>query len=172
MQGASTPDTFLKSSFYEQLVEHAFVSELLQEAFFGHGQTVEVLRSEIDASGYDMALECNGVLRHVQLKTSLPSSRVSGQKVHVALAYKPGGCVVWILRHEDPATKRMRLTYRFFGGDPGNPLPSLRGFRVAVHTKTDASGTKKERPAIRVVPRGSFKPVATTAELVQLLFGL
>jgi hypothetical protein len=32
---------YLKSNFYEQLVEHAFISELLQEAWFRYGHTVE-----------------------------------------------------------------------------------------------------------------------------------
>ena len=31
---------------------------------------IEVLRAEIDASGYDLVLECNGVLRYVQFKSS------------------------------------------------------------------------------------------------------
>jgi len=48
---------YLKSNFFEQLVEHAFISELLQEAWFRYGKTVEVLRSEIDTSGYDLLLE-------------------------------------------------------------------------------------------------------------------
>jgi hypothetical protein len=43
---------YLKSNFYEQLVEHAFISELLQEAWFRYGKTVEVLRLE----GYGVRL--------------------------------------------------------------------------------------------------------------------
>ena len=63
-------DTYRKSSFYEQLVEHVFISEVLQEVYFRFKKTVEVLQSEIDASGYDIVLECNGILRHIQLKTT------------------------------------------------------------------------------------------------------
>lgn len=164
--------TSLLSSFYEQLVEHAFVSEVLQECFYTHGRTVEVLRSEVDASGYDLVLDGNGIMRHVQLKTSKPESRTAVQKVHTALAEKPSGCVVWIIRHEDPETHRMRLSYRFFGGEAGKPLPSLAKFKAAKHTKGDASGKKKKRPAIRVVPKGKFRVVETTGELVEVLFGL
>ena len=47
----SSEDTSHKSSFYEQLVEHVFISELLQEVLYRFGRTVEVLRSEVDASG-------------------------------------------------------------------------------------------------------------------------
>ncbi len=34
--------TSLMSSFYEQLVEHVFISEVLQEAWYGFGLAVEV----------------------------------------------------------------------------------------------------------------------------------
>ncbi|MDP3849819.1 MAG: hypothetical protein Q8Q59_04890 [Luteolibacter sp.] len=165
-------DTFRKSTFFEQLTEHVFISEILQESYYGNGMTVEVLRSEIDASGYDLVLECNGVMRHVQLKTSGTAGRTAVQKVHTALAVKPSGCVVWIIRDEDPETRRMRLSYRFFGGLPGEPLPSLAGFKVAKHSKGNAAGEKKERPAIRVIPKSKFRAIESTRELVQVLFGI
>ena len=87
---------YLKSNFFEQLVEHVFISELLQEAWFRYGNTVEVLRSEIDTSGYDLLLECNNVIRHVELKTSGTEARRSFQNINMALAQKPSGCVVWL----------------------------------------------------------------------------
>jgi len=163
---------FLKSSFYEQLVEHVFVAELLQEAWFRYKQNVEVLRSEVDNSGYDLLLECNQVLRHVQLKTSSADSKTAVQKVNGVLAEKPSGCVVWLVREEDEATCRMRLKYRFFGNAPNERLPSLERFRVAKHTKGDAQGIKKLRPAIRVVPKSEFGEVAGIGELLDKLFGL
>src|SRR5262249_25376016 len=136
------------------------------------GATVEVLRSEVDASGYDVVFECNGRLRHVQLKTSKPDAKASGQKVNVALAAKPSGCIVWIVRHEDRQAGRMRVASLFFGGEAGQPLPSLDGFKVAKHTKGNSEGVKKERLAIRVVPKSRFTVVGTTRELVRKLFGL
>jgi hypothetical protein len=45
---------FLKSAFIEWLVEHVFISEVLQEAWYSYGRTIEVLRSEVDSSGYDI----------------------------------------------------------------------------------------------------------------------
>ena len=50
------------------MLEHVFVSELLQEAWFRYGMTIEVLHSEVDSAGYDIVLEFGGVIRHVQLK--------------------------------------------------------------------------------------------------------
>ena len=165
-------DASLKSTFYEQLVEHVFISEVLQEACYYYGKTVEVLRSEVDASGYDVVFECNGVLRHVQLKTSRHDSKTARQKVNRALESKPSGCVVWIVRTEDLKNCRASLSYMFFGGESRMPLPSLEGFKVATHTKGNAEGVKKERAAIRVIPKARFTPIATTRELVAVLFGL
>jgi hypothetical protein len=160
------------SSFYEQLVEHVFVSELLQELWFRHELAAEVLRSEIDASGYDLALECNGILRHVQLKTSGVGAKASYQKVNVALASKPCGCVIWLIRHEDPEHARIRLSYLFFGASPGQCLPDISGFKIAKHSRANAQGFKAERPAIRQVPKSQFRAVSSTSELVELLFGV
>jgi hypothetical protein len=167
------PETaYLKSSFHEPLVEHVFISELLQEAWYTFGMTTEVLRSEVDASGYGVVLECNGTLRHVQLKTSKPSGKTSGQKVNFALAAKPSGCIVWILRHEDTESRRRPLSYRFFGGEAGQPLPALDGFKVAQHTKGNRHGLKTERPAIRTVPKSHFVKIPTTRALLEMLFDL
>lgn len=176
---------YLQSTFYEQLVEHAFVAELLQEAWFGHKQVIEVLRSEIDASGFDLVLECNDITRHVQLKTSGLGATTAYQKVSLKLGEKRGGCVIWIVRDETCAASkhRVELSYRFFGTpaseaklDVSNPI-----FKIAKHTKGDATGTKKERPGIRLVPKSAFFPMKTagskkstmhSGELLYWLFGV
>ncbi len=164
--------TSRKSSFYEQLTEHVFISEILQEANYRFGLTVEVLRSEVDASGYDVVFECNGILRHVQLKTSKVGGKTVRQKVNIALALKPSGCVVWIVRDENPMNFRMTLSYLFFGDSPGKPLPSIASYPIGKHTKGNKDGLKAERPSIRIVPIRAFEKVATTTELVTRLFGL
>ena len=171
MNHNSVDQVSVKSNFYEQLAEHVFISELLQEAFFRFGKTVEVLRSEIDSSGYDIVLECNGVIRHVQLKTSLMNATTSIQKINVALAEKPSGCVIWLKRELDNENIRIKLRYLFFGNLPGSQLPSLEGFKVAKHTKANAEGIKLERPAIREVPRRCFTELKNTEELLLTLFG-
>ncbi|HSI34924.1 MAG: hypothetical protein ACAI43_24220 [Phycisphaerae bacterium] len=163
--------TYLRSSFFEKLVEHVFISEVLQEAWYRFGEVVEVLRSEVDSSGFDVVFECNGVVRHVQLKTSRPGAKAASQKVNVALAAKPSGCVVWMMREEPKGACRMTLSFRFYGGAVGEGLPALGGFKVAKHAKGNAQGKKSERPNVRVVPKSAFRRVETTAELVALLFG-
>ncbi len=162
---------YLRSSFYEKLVEHVFIAEVLQEAWFGLNNPIEVLRAEVDASGYDLVLDCKGVIRHVQLKTSATNQR-KPQKVNIALAEKPSGCIVWIIRNENRSTHRMYLTYRFFGGEPKERLPELAGFRTAKHSKGDGQGTKAERPSIRVVPGSRFSEEISIRELLHRLFDL
>jgi hypothetical protein len=164
--------SYLKSNFYEQLVEHAFISELLQEAWFRYGKTVEVLRSEIDSSGYDLLLECNGVIRHVQLKNSIAGAKTAYQKINIALAEKPSGCVVWLMREEDESNNRVNLKYHYFGDAPGKPLPSLEAFKIAKHTKGNAQGVKKERPLIRQVPKSKFIELSGINDLLGKLLGL
>lgn len=165
-------ETSLESSFYEQMAEHVFVSEVLQEAWYGFGRKVAVLRPEVDNEGYDLVLECHGKVRHIQLKTSKINAKRAYQNVNIALANKPSGCIVWMLRHESETTHRMTLTYRFFGDAAGKPLPSLHGFATAKHPRGNSEGVKKERPAIRRVPKGAFSQVENTRALLLRLFGL
>ena len=167
-----TLDPSLHSSFYEQMVEHVFLAEVMQEACYRFGKRVAVLRPEVDNEGYDLVLECNGFLRHVQLKTSTAHATTRDQGVNITLGEKPSGCVIWMFRQEDGEYCRMTLSYLFFGNAPGERLPSLDDFRVGKHTKGNAQGVKTERPAIRRVPKGEFRSYENTRTLLAPLFGL
>jgi hypothetical protein len=153
------------STFFEQMIGHVFIAELLQEAWYGFHERVEVLKAEVDSYGYDVVLECNGRLRYTQLKAGLSAGEVT---VNVGLANKPGGCVVWIFREENRTTRRMKLRYLFFGGRGRKRLPSLGDMDFGRHTR----GAKNERPNIRVIKKGHFVPIKDTRELVKMLFGL
>ena len=176
---------YLQSTFYEQLVEHIFVAELLQEAWYGHREVVEVLRAEIDVSGFDIVLECRGITRHVQLKTSGTKATTQYQKVSLKLGEKRGGCVVWIVRDEKTfaAEHRVKLGYRFFGVPASEAKPDIANniYKVAKHTKGNSKGEKKERSGIRMVPKSAFVPAKSasnvegtmdTSALLYHLFGM
>ena len=167
-----TTERSLHSTFYENMTEHVFLSELIQETWFGFNKKVEVLRSEVDDSGYDLALECNGKLRHIRLKTSSADAQTARQTINAALAKKPSGCVVWILRDEDRSNRRMSFSYRFFGDKPGKPLPSMKAFPKGKHAKGDAKRRKGERSNTRVLAKGRFKKVRNIGHLLELLFDL
>lgn len=157
-----------ESVYREQLLEHLLVAELLKHAWLNEGANLEVSKPEIDRAGYDLLLEANGIIRHVQLKTSAHSARTKVQKIHVNLLEKPSGCVIWTIF--DPGTLELG-PFLFFGATPGTPLPSISDFRIAKHTKGNAKGEKTLRVNIRVVPRGKFAVIPTIRELYSQLFG-
>ena len=93
----------LHSSTREEYVEYILLAELCSFGW-SRDRFVEVARTQTDAQGYDLMLACDGVIRHVQLKASKAGGRTATQNVNVALADKPGGCVVWIV--VEPETLR------------------------------------------------------------------
>lgn len=158
----------IQSVYRERLLEHLLVGELLKHSWLKHGASLEVSQPAVDRSGYDIVLEAHGITRHVQLKASSGTAKTAVQKIHVGLAAKPSGCVVWI----QFAADTLQLgPFRFFGGDPGSPLPPLDGFQVAKHTKANSKGEKLERPNIRVVPRARFIQLNDIGSLYAALFG-
>jgi hypothetical protein len=158
---------FLKSSFREKLIEHLFIGELLKLSWLEGSCSLEVAKPEVDNQGYDIILEENEVIRHIQLKAAHLGARAARQKIHIALGGKPSGCVVWIYFNEDTLELGPFL---FFGGAAGQPLPNLDEMRVAKHTKANAEGVKAERPEIRVVPKGQFTKIETIEQVYAQLF--
>jgi hypothetical protein len=156
------------SSFREKLVEHLFIGELLTLSWKNGDCSLEVASPEVDNSGYDIIAELNGVVRHIQLKASYVGGKTSRQKVHTKLATKPSGCIVWVYFCESTLELGPFL---FFGGCPGNPLPSLDGMKVAKHTKGDQEGFKAERPKIREINKGQFTSYKTIEQVHEALFG-
>lgn len=150
-------------------MEYALLSELLQDGWLRRNQPVDVLRADVDSAGYDLMLECQGGIRHVQLKSSVVGGKTREQKVHSAPARQRAGCVIWVVL-EPGGQHRLRLTYLVFGGTPGKSLGDLSAYPVARHTKGNVQGVKAERHAIQVVPVSAFTPLATTAELSDWLF--
>ncbi|RKT44879.1 hypothetical protein [Thiocapsa rosea] len=128
---------------------------------------MEIAKPEVDSQGYDVIAEENGVVRHIQLKAAKVGATTPSQKIHVGLASKPSGCVVWV--YFDETTLRLG-PFLFFGSAPGDPLPSIEKLKIAKHTKANAEGRKTERPAIRIVTKGDFETYGTIDELYHALF--
>lgn len=155
------------SSYREKLIEHLFVGELLKLSWLDHNCELEIANPEVDNSGYDIIAECYGVLRHIQLKAAHLSSSTTQQKVHIKLADKPSGCMVWIIFDEDTLNFDHFL---FYGDKAGEPMPSIDSLKVAKHTKGNKDGLKAERPNIRVINKGQFVRLNTINELFDVLF--
>jgi len=152
----STPDVGRRliettsPQFRENLLEHVFIAEVLQECAVVRGQNVAVLRAEVDEDGYDLVLEMDGVLRHVQLKSRYDGDKASHKAfdgLNPKLGGRIGGCVVvmlWLVKDG-----RIKLAYRWWGSGPGeaaDPIPEHMTF-------------------------GQMKIVNTTADLATRLFG-
>lgn len=168
MTSLTTTQHYEHSSYREKLIEHLFVGELLKHSWLKDGCSLEVAKPEVDNAGYDIIAEAHGIVRHIQLKTSVIGGSTASQKVHVKLSDKPSGCVLWIYFDE----KTLLLgPFLYFGAEPGEPLPSLSGFSVAKHTKGNKDGVKAERPAIRVIPKRQFQVLASVEGVYKQLFG-
>jgi len=151
----------------EKVIEHTFLAELSRSLLLDLAMPFEVLRSEFDAFGYDVVIEANRLLRHIQLKATAATGSRAHVDVQVALADKPGGCVVWVF--VDPATLLLG-PFLWFGGKPGFPLPPL-GDRAVRHSRGDSDGTKKVRAGLRRLPKGSFTRFNTMRDLAMAMFG-
>lgn len=156
------------SSYRERLLEHLFIGELLKLSWTSGDCSLEISKPEVDRSGYDLIAEANGIIRHIQLKTTFVGSSTKSQKVHISLVGKPSGCVVLI--HFDKESLELG-PYLYFGGSPGEPLSSLANHKVAKHTKGNALGIKAERPNIRTIPNSAFVRIDTIEQLYVRLFG-
>jgi hypothetical protein len=155
------------SSLREQALGHIFLGQLLVHMWRNGGRDIEVLKSEVDRAGYDVVLESNGIIRHVQLKSSFRGSKVREVDVSTKLLRKPGGCILWL---EFDRESLALEGYYWFGGMAGTALPDL-GCRVARHSKGNSVGEKTERPIHRVVTRGRFEALDDIGQVIQKLFG-
>ena len=153
------------ASLRASIIDHLFLGELLRCLWAQGFRAIELLRAEVDAAGYDILIECNGIARHIQLKSSYDGARTNRVPINAALASKPCGCVVWI--KFDPVTMRLG-PYLWLGDIPGKPI--ALGDRLARHSRGPA-GAKGVRPNIRVVQRTSFVVLDRMEDLATKLFG-
>jgi hypothetical protein len=98
---------------------------------------LEVLKPQVDDGGYDLVLDANGIVRHVQLKACFRGSTVTKVNVNALLRKKPSSCVVFVWF--DAATLDLG-PFAFYGAAPGEPLPDLSSMKVGRHTKANAQG--------------------------------
>jgi hypothetical protein len=158
---------YRSSSHREKVVEHVFLGELLRHLWVAKIPGVQVLKPEVDASGYDLVLSLGKVIRHVQLKTMMKGGKARQQPVHDSLALQPSGCVVWIVLKEDLGFDH----FLWYGESPGRSLTGLLKCKFAKQARANAKGQKALKKNTRKVPKSAFKPVPDMAGLVEKLFG-
>lgn len=154
------------STLRERIVEHVFVGQALRALWCRGVVDAEVLRSEFDAHGYDLVMGRGPIVRHIQFKTGT-SAKPGDVSVSTALAGKPSGCVLWIR-----VTPRLDMgPFFWFGGAPGEPLPSLDAYespRRATHNK---AGERPVRRNHRLIPGRDFQRVDDLDQVLEALFG-
>ena len=158
----------LSSSYREILIEHLLVGEIMRLLWLQGITQFEVLKPQVDDSGYDLVIEANGILRHIQLKSSFDKASTGKVKVNLKLALKPSACVIWI--RFDPNTIKLG-PFLWFGGTPGDKIPDITKLKVAKHTRANAQGVKQERPSQRSIPISRVEKINDYDTLVTKLFG-
>jgi hypothetical protein len=128
---------------------------------------VEILKPEVDCSGYDVVLVKGDLVRHVQLKASIKGGRAAAQNINASLALQGSGCVIWIVVD----TELKFDSYLWLGGLPGRRLPSLAGYPAAKHARGNADGIKADRVNTKKIPKRAFTQVASLPALAVRLFG-
>jgi hypothetical protein len=104
------------SRYVENIIEHAFLSEVLQHCWFIRKHYVEVIRPEVDGAGYDVVLEANNRIRHIQLRAIAAGGAGRPRKPILArLRDHPDPCVIRISWSVNPKTCRIVLRYRYSG---------------------------------------------------------
>jgi hypothetical protein len=144
------------SRHIENIIEHAFLSELLEHCWFTQHRRVEVIRPDVDSGGYDLVLEVAPRIRHVQLKSR--HQRASGAKVlelYGRLRDHLDPCAIWIVWEWDTSTRRVRLSYRY---SPHSNWPA-----------PEPDPEPGEPPKIRLTS-SHFLPKVEIAQLAEQLF--
>jgi len=156
-----------ESKLRESVIEHLFLGELSRTLWCQGKRDIEILRSEVDNSGYDVVVGCNGIMRYIQLKSSYAGAKTSRIGVNLRLTHKPDGCVIWLWFNEKTMDFEKLL---WFGGSSGKTIPDL-GNTLVRHTKGDQTGHKAQRPNLRVINKGRFSVFTSMEEIAQELFG-
>ncbi len=158
----------LASHTLESILEHRFLADCGAMLWSKGVYDFEVLHAESDNSGYDLVIEANSIVRHIQLKSMVAGGTRARINVHRSLQSKPSACVIWIIYDLDDLRVQQ---YLWFGDEAGKPLPDI-GDRVVRHSRANADGLKGVRPALRNIPKGRFHPIGSMKELAEKLFGL
>jgi hypothetical protein len=156
---------YRQSTLRERIVEHVFIGDALRSLWRLKITDVELLRSEFDAHGYDLVMARGQLVRHIQFKTG--TSKPRNVSVALALGEKPSGCVIFI--QITPALETG--PFYWFGGAPGQPLPSITDYPKPARTTPNRAGEYPERQNHRDLPASALERLETLESVLTKLFG-
>lgn len=158
------------SLYFEKLVEHRFISDMMTYCLYKKGITLEIIHAEIDTNGYDLILSYKNINRYIQLKTSEEDSTTSSQKINLLIIEKENPCIIWIIRRYDNNINDFRFKYLYWGANRNEPLPDIGKYKIAKHTKANSLGIKKQCKNTKIIPKGDFIEINSIEELFDKLF--
>ena len=113
------------STFFENLLEHRFLFDLRRELVLRETpQLLNVLKSDVDAFGFDLVLSVGSRSLHVQMKTRSGSPPATSYTLSEGLWRLPNSCVIWMLY--DAALLEPTSYYLL-----GFPMPNMELFSPA-----------------------------------------
>ena len=154
----------------EKILEYRFLAELTSELYW-RDTPFDVMRGDVDHHGYDLAIEANGILRHIQLKGITAGATTKGWDCNDNLWHRGSGCIV-VLEHDKFCSEISCI--RFFGGPPGQPLSKAPKLLTKDPPKPRAVKGKKPSKKVWVTPGYFEKPLTEgeeVKELARMLFG-
>lgn len=144
------PDFIAQNSrFFENLLEHRFLFDLRRHLVLRpEPLLLNVLKSEVDAFGFDLVLSVSERTYHVQMKTRSGAPPSNSYDLAESLWRLPNACAIWMLYD---STTIEPTTYYLLG----NPWPPLEDF-----VASDRSGFRKVKMQRANHPRLSLQQLA------------
>ncbi|QRM18433.1 hypothetical protein GBK02_02965 [Dechloromonas sp. TW-R-39-2] len=158
-----------RSSYVENVLTHSMIAALAGELWRRDPEVrMDILRTEVDESGFDLVLTMSGRTRFVQIKQVNSEGKNKSFSVRTDFTLMPGSCVVVIVHRDfDLAIEG----YRYFGATPNDPMPSVDGFNSSVLPgRRDKEGNKKVREHYRDIPGPRFRKLPSVSDLLDALF--
>ena len=137
------------SRFFENLLEHRFLFDLRRHLVLREPPAlVNVLKSEVDAFGFDLVLSVGDRSIHVQMKTRSGEPPPSSYELSEALWRLPSASAIWMLY--DAITLEPKSYYAL-----GMPMPAIDQFRPS-----DRAGFRRVKMQQANHPRLSLPALA------------
>lgn len=93
-----TPDFIAQNStFLENVLEHRFIFDVSKTLLYKQNLIVNMMRSEVDAFGFDFVLSAGGRTVYIQMKTRSNVPPSNGYAISDALWTLDNAYVVWML---------------------------------------------------------------------------
>lgn len=158
-----------RSSYVENVLTHSMISALAGDLWRRDPEIrMDILRTEVDESGFDLVLTMSGLARYIQIKQVNSEGRNKNFSVRADFALMPGSCVVVIVHRDSDLHIE---GYRFFGAAPNKAMPSVDAFNSSILPgRRDKDGNRRVREHYRDIPGVRFTKLNSVSDLLDVLF--